>query len=166
MGFKELYESLFKEDQAIANQREIAKHMAKVLLWELKGIKALHPMVREKAILLINKCSSEDLKISITETFRSASIQQNYYDQGRKSPGSIITNAQPLESYHQYGLAFDIRFEGPNPYPSNMDIWKKVGNIGESVGLIWGGRFNDNPHFELHQGFTWKDIKDYFKRYG
>ena len=74
----------------------------------------------------------------------------------------VITNAKGLESYHQYRAAFDIAFKGNVPYPNDFAKWEKVGKIGESLGLIWGGRFNDLPHFEYHPEFTWETIKENF----
>ena len=40
---------------------------------------------------------------------------------------------------------------------------KKLGPIGEQLGLVWGGRWKsliDIPHFELHpNGKTWRDLR-------
>lgn len=40
---------------------------------------------------------------------------------------------------------------------------KKLGPIGEKLGLIWGGRWKnivDNPHYELHpNGKIWRVLK-------
>ena len=126
----------------------------------MKGIEALHPNCKSLAKLLLEK---SPYKIRITETFRTAATQKKYFNQGRISPGSIITNADELQSYHQYGLAFDIAFEGNYPYPKEYIKWKAIGEFGEKLGLIWGGRFNDNPHFEYHSGFTWKEFEEFFK---
>lgn len=161
--FQKLYEALLGESRALGNQREIAKGLSDTLLWDLKGIDALSPTVKSLALLLVEKARMNGTPIKITETFRTAAKQEEYYNQGRKSPGSIITNAKALQSYHQYGLAFDIAFEGV-PYPSDLKKWEKLGTLGESIGLVWGGRFNDNPHFEYHPGFDWQDIQDYFKK--
>jgi len=161
--FELFYKALMKENEQEAAARYISRHLARVALYELKGIDALHPDVKPLALELINQASQVSINIYLTETFRPASIQQKYYNQGRKSPGSIVTNAQPLQSYHQYGLAFDIAFKGSISYPNDNALWQKVGEIGEKTGLIWGGRFNDKPHFEYYRGYTWKDLIKHYE---
>ena len=146
-------------------QQNLSRHLAQVALYELKGIKALHPELKTIAINFLNSAYQKGFDLTITETFRTAAKQQEYYNQGRVSAGSIITNAKPLQSYHQFCLSFDVAFKGAEPYPKNMDIWKKVGELGESMGLQWGGRFNDNPHFQYvpNADYEWKNLIDYFK---
>jgi hypothetical protein len=64
---------------------------------------------------------------------------------------------KPGESAHNYGAAIDIDIiKGSR---ANEDIGGRaynslsgrLGAMGESQGLIWGGRFNDPPHFQ-HSG--------------
>ena len=43
-----------------------------------------------------------------------------------------------------------------------MEDSKKIGPIGQKIGLVWGGvwKKKDWPHFELHpKGKTWQDLK-------
>lgn len=63
-------------------------------------------------------------------------------------------------SKHQDGLAIDIvpyeiyNLHGDDKlnYDANDPIWDKIGIIGESIGLIWGGRWlkKDMGHFEYN----------------
>jgi len=71
--------------------------------------------------------------------------------------GGLRAN-RPGESAHNYGAAIDIdiikgsravtRDTAPRTYDS---LNGRLGALGEHQGLIWGGRFNDPPHFQ-HPG--------------
>ena len=82
--------------------------------------------------------------------------QAKLYAQGRALPGPVVTKAKPGQSPHNYGMAFDICFTPGNPYPPEIDErWANIGQLGESLGLSWGGpngkgdKFTwDRPHFE------------------
>ena len=115
-----------------------------------RSLDDLQSEVKTLALELIDRANQLDIEAVVTSTLRSFKEQQALYDQGRKSPGKVVTNAQPGSSYHNFGLAFDIAFrvggkitwDGP---------WETVGAIGRSIGLRWGGdfqKFKDRPHFE------------------
>jgi hypothetical protein len=81
--------------------------------------------------------------------------QDALYAQGRTASGSIVTNARgsSYSSMHQWGVAFDIiRNDGKGAYNNNDGWFDKVGKIGVSLGLEWGGSWTspiDKPHFQL-----------------
>lgn len=132
----------------------------------LARIAELHSVYQPIVIKLINM-AYEQLGITwvITDSYRSPAAQ------GKLSGG--VTNAGPLQSYHQYGLAIDIVSvrDGKITYltsdSQSVEDSKKLGPIGESLGLVWGGIFKKNgklkpdyPHFELHpNGKTWRILK-------
>lgn len=161
--FKNLFLATKKDLGDVALYQYVAKHLARVALYELKGIDALHWDLKPKCEMFLQACAKQGYNLRVTETFRTAALQNTYYAKGRTSPGSAITNAKGLESYHQYGLAFDVAFQGTDPYPKQSEKWKAIGAIGESMGLKWGGHFNDNPHFEYHPNFSWQQLITYFK---
>lgn len=91
--------------------------------------------------------------LTLTSGRRTFEEQAALYAQGRTAPGAIVTYAKPGTSYHETGLAFDVAREtlqGP-AWPADGAWWSVVGELGESLGLTWGGRFPhpDAPHFEL-----------------
>jgi len=119
----------------------------------------LHPQVRKKAEKLLALCEEKGMSVKIFETFRTVARQDELYAQGRTTKGKIVTNAQGNEykSYHQWGLAFDIiRTDTKDAWENSDKFFDKLGVLGESVELKWGGRFKDNdgnsmydgPHFE------------------
>jgi len=92
----------------------------------------------------ISKENGFDLRI--TSSYRSFDEQASLYVQGRGLPGSVVTNAKPGESSHNYGLSVDV-VDRKSGY--NID-WKELGKIGKQSGLKWGGdwwKFIDRPHF-------------------
>lgn len=94
--------------------------------------------------------------IRVTHTLRTMDEQAHLYAQGRTLPGKRVTNAKPGQSAHNYGMAFDICFAGKTPYPPEDDPrWLQLGQLGESLGLSWGGPNGkgddltwDRPHFQ------------------
>ncbi|AOA59481.1 LysM peptidoglycan-binding domain-containing protein [Acinetobacter larvae] len=130
----------------------------------LARIAELHPSYQAKVIQLINT-GFQTLGITwvITDGYRSPTAQG--------ALAKNVTNAGPLQSYHQYGLAIDVVSvrQGEITYLKNdqqsVRDSQALGPIGEQLGLVWGGRFQgkngpDYPHFELHPNAkTWRDLK-------
>lgn len=128
-----------------------------------RDLKELHPVVKVLAEKLIAECEKQGLKIGISETYRSIERQDYLYSQGRTRPGNVVTNAKgsSMSSYHQWRLAFDFfqNIKGKEYDPAFM---QKVGKIGQSLGLEWGGSwtgFKDTPHFQYTFGLSITDLK-------
>jgi len=110
--------------------------------------------------------------LRVTHTLRSHDEQLHLWMQGRRLENGVwrvvdkkkvVTKAMPGQSPHNYGAAFDVCFQGTDPYLHQFEIengspdplWEILGALGESLGLSWGGplgardRFTwDRPHFE------------------
>lgn len=125
----------------------------------------VHPYVKNKAIELIKKAYAEGIYVQITQGFRSIEEQNELYAIGRTKPGKKVTNAKGGQSIHNYGLAFDIVIlnnDGSLNWNTSDKRWKRVGQIGQSIGLEWGGTwktFKDYPHFQYTFGLTLKDLQ-------
>lgn len=126
------------------------------------ALNSLHESVRVLAQRLIEQAKRQGILVIITEGYRSPERQDQLYTQGRgddAGKGKIVTGLKGGQSWHQYGLAFDIAIAGQNGspvWPPADDVWNTLGSIGEGLGLTWGGRFSspvDKPHFEYHPGF-------------
>lgn len=93
---------------------------------------------------------------------RSKAEQDALYAQGRTAPGSVVTNAKYPWSLHCWGVALDFApVVGGKADYSNVALFERVGAIGESLGLDWGGRWTsivDRPHFQL-RGYRWQDLQ-------
>lgn len=88
------------------------------------------------------------VRIRITSTFRSRRKQLALY---RQREHSVLPAAAPGRSTHEYGLAFDA-------VSVDRDAQEWLGRLGESVGLIWGGRFRrpDPVHFQVVHPDVWQ----------
>jgi hypothetical protein len=112
----------------------------------------LHPKVQDLAVKLVAECEKIGLHIKITDCVRSKE-EQNGINASR-------TNCKFPSSYHNWGLAFDFcRYEdvdkdgkiSDDAYNDKGDFFRKVGQVGKSIGLGWGGDFKslyDGPHME------------------
>lgn len=124
----------------------------------------VHPSIREKALVLVQRCHAENIFIQVTQGLRTMAQQEAIYAQGRTTAGSIVSNAKPGYSYHNYGLAFDIvvlTIDGKANWTVNSE-WNRAGKIGQSLGLEWGGawtNFVDYPHFQITFGLTTAQLR-------
>lgn len=124
----------------------------------------LLPLVERKKNTLIKVMQILGTPIAMTNGYRSFEEQERLYAQGRSTPGPIVTNARGGQSYHQYGVAFDVAFlvNGKLSWDNSLP-WQRLGKWGEFIGLEWGGRWVeliDRPHFQLTKGYS----LDQFKR--
>lgn len=121
----------------------------------MRDITKLHPTLQDKLKLLQQKCTEQGLKIGISECVRTVAEQDSLYAKGRTTGGSKVTNARgsTYSSMHQWGVAVDFyRNDGKGTYNDNDGFFTKVGKIGQSIGLEWGGAWKsikDKPHFQL-----------------
>lgn len=151
----------------------------------MKDITLCHPRLQTLAERLKKECEMQGIKIKTGETFRTAAEQDELYAQGRTKPGNIVTNAKgsTYSSQHQWGIAFDFLLDmdidgdgqkTDDAYNDSSGLFEKVGSIGKSLGLGWGGDWSgivDRPHFYLPDwGSTTSTLKrlfgtfDHFKK--
>lgn len=118
-----------------------------------RDITKLHPRLQAKIDCLIYSCKIAGLTIGISECYRTVKEQDELYAQGRTKPGKIVTKAKGGYSMHNWGVAFDFyRRDGKGAFNDKDGFFEKVGKIGQSIGLEWGGSWtsiNDAPHFQL-----------------
>ncbi len=130
---------------------------------ESREISDLHLVLQRGVKEFIKRCKSEGLNIRITQTLRDSEYQDWLYAKGRTSGGSIVTNARGGNSFHNYGLAFDICKNIKGKEYSDLIFFHRCGQIWEDMGGKWGGNFKsfkDNPHFEFTNGLSTKDLRN------
>ena len=155
MMFKKLFQALISQQQKNQPKNDIALHLAKIALYDLKGQDSLHPSVSSKYAQLEQRMRELGKPIWLSDSFRTVS-QQN-------ALSSKVTNAGGLSSYHQYGLAFDVAFVTHRWKPPSKNWWTVLGREGKKLGLTWGGDWGwDFGHFEYHPNFTWEDLRPHF----
>lgn len=127
-----------------------------------RDIKDLHPKVKAMAEKFLCECKAAGLNVTIYSTYRDHESQNELYAQGRTKPGKVVTKAKGGDSFHNWKVAFDAApiVNGSIPW-NDAKLFEKMGAIGESVGLEWGGRwkFKDMPHFQFTGGLSIADFK-------
>ncbi len=119
-----------------------------------RSLDDLLPAVAALAQQLLDECERQEFPIFVTSTLRTFFEQDQLFAQGRTKPGKIVTYARGGESNHNHGRAFDVAFKSPpaaDPF-DDANPWERIGEIGKSLGLEWGGdwtRFSDRPHFQI-----------------
>lgn len=150
----------------------------------------LYPPLIGKANLFIADCEACGVKILITQGLRTFAEQNALYAEGRSAPGKIVTNAKGGQSYHNFGLAFDIVPIDANGNPiwdTSNEAWttaKEIGDLhpgspdtridpqrmaeiisqelGLSLGADWT-KFKDIPHYELTGGVPLQVLRNLYK---
>lgn len=129
-----------------------------------RRIEDLVPEMQEKAREFAGEMATAGVPFIFTSTRRTKEEQVELYARGRTKPGRKVT--WTLKSKHIEGTAFDIAVckAGIPEWNVKIDVdedgipdYFEAGQIGESIGLVWGGRFKDargKPipdfcHFEL-----------------
>ena len=146
----------------------------------LERLDSLDPDVKAKAMQLILKAAHAGIPLRITQAYRTLQEQAVLYAQGRQSLESVnvlrrrlgwsdlkdyenrvVTHAAAGQSWHNFRRAFDV-------VPMHTGVpdwlsphWEQIGELGESVGLEWGGRWQhkDMPHFQDRGGLTLAEMQ-------
>lgn len=132
-----------------------------------RSLDELHPIVKEKVQQFIQKCDENGIDLLVTSTYRDHESQNALYAQGRTTPGKKVTNAKAGQSWHNWRVAVDVvPLRNGKPVwgttGADWELWEAVGNIGESVGLEWAGRwktFKEYAHFQYTGGLKLADFQ-------
>ncbi len=126
-------------------------------------LQQLHPICRDKAIDAYNeacKATPAGVHPFIDQTYRTFEESDKLYQQGRTTPGEIVSNAKAGQSWHNYGLALDFHLQvnDKDIWDQHNPNWMVVVNIFKAHGFNWGGEFpgtfKDYPHLEYKGGYT------------
>lgn len=113
----------------------------------------LEPAFRQRLLLVIKMMREQHgYQVVLLEGYRSPARQDQL-----AARGTHVTGAAAYQSYHQYGLAADCAFYRDGKLviterdPWAMKGYELFGDLAESVGLTWGGRWRmrDFGHVEL-----------------
>ena len=106
--------------------------------------RALHDLsdtFRPLACELLARCVEAKIPVMIIDTLRTEAEQADNIAKG------VSGDAIDIAPY----AVFDIGGRNELQWDSDADVWTQIGAIGESVGLRWGGRWEqrDLGHFEV-----------------
>lgn len=131
-------------------------------------LNGLDPRVAAMGRAHLVACEKEGIVLHVTQGLRTMAEQTALYEQGRNGRGHIVTNAKAGQSFHNYGLAYDVCPSQPNgAFDWSTDgpavaRWQRIGALGKALGLRWGGDFHsikDLPHFEWSGSLTLHDLE-------
>jgi len=118
----------------------------------------VNPILADKVRVLYNMLEPEGIIIRVTEGLRSWNEQQRLYEQGRTTPGKIVTNCPGGHSWHNLGLAVDVAPNDPSKpiripdWNEDHPDWKRIEAVAASIGFVCGCNFRtrkDSPHLQL-----------------
>lgn len=128
-----------------------------------RDVKDLNLKVATKCNQFIDSCKKQGIDVLITSTYRDAESQNALYAQGRTAPGKKVTNAKGGQSFHNWKVAFDfVPLVNGKAMWSDTALFTKCGEIAESVGLEWAGRwktFKELAHCQYTGGLTLQDFQ-------
>ena len=125
---------------------KIKINSAYAIVRRINALDILYPPFACLIIKLFAKARSEKLSVCIYETYRSQERQRELFNKG--------ATKLKKNGMHHFGIAADFVFldiDG-NPSWDGKYNWARMGKIGQSLGLEWGGSwidFVDKPHFQL-----------------
>jgi len=111
-------------------------------------IRALSPEIQDAAFWLVYVVRNAGFPLQITSSVRTRAEQEALVISGR---------SQTRQSAHLRGEAFDVDIHGFGRDQVPLWFWEQLGQLGEYLGLRWGGRwsgFRDYGHFENPRSFV------------
>lgn len=111
-----------------------------------RDLKDLVEPVQTRAHAFITACKKQGIDVLITSTYRDYESQNALYAQGRTKAGKRVTNARGGQSWHNFRCAFDfVPLVNGKAQWNDLRTFRKCGEIAESVGLEWAGRWKSFP---------------------
>jgi peptidoglycan L-alanyl-D-glutamate endopeptidase CwlK len=133
-----------------------------------KNIATLNKKVQPLATKLIETAVAQGIDVKVISGHRTYAEKKELYAQGRSKPGLIVTKAKGGQSNHNFATAFDVGIFDGKKYVEESEDYDKVGKIGESLGLEWGGswKFYDAPHFQYNEGRSMAQLREAYDKHG
>lgn len=132
-----------------------------------RDLRDAHPVLAEKVGEVMREFAraASPRTLIVTCTYRSPAEQLELYRQGRSRPGKKVTECDGVRKVSMHNvlparavdLAVVIDPDGPaGPLKPRVEWdelpeYRRMGEIAESLGLVWGGRWAkfDGPHLQL-----------------
>lgn len=140
-----------------------------------KFLSSVHPQLAARIRQLASALQQRTppIRCVVTSGLRTFAEQEALFAQGRTRPGSIVTNARPGQSYHNYGLAVDLASLRTDSdaidWRDHSPNWPIIGETGQRLGIEWGGvwrSFVDRPHWQLTTGLRLSECLELHRRGG
>jgi hypothetical protein len=136
-------------------------------------IEGLHPSLRYDAARFINAVKDRhgrQLRIPDGSGHRTFEEQDALYAKGRTTSGDPVTPLRGGESYHNYGLGFDVAPLNSDGRTPNYKIdLAPFAPIAKEHGLEWGGNFKshyDPLHYQRTYGYSADQLRQMMEQDG
>ena len=136
-------------------------------------IATLHLAAQDKARRFMAALDAADypLTVKFIQSSRTYKEQDDLFAIGRTRPGRKVTNARGGQSNHNFAIAWDIGIFRGGEYLDGDNAaeaaeYRKVAEITEMDGLLWGGNwasFPDMPHYQLETGRNTSETRPLFE---
>lgn len=115
-----------------------------------KQLDSLQQLMRQRTFEFLSRLIEANIPVMIINTLRTKAEQDINIANGvswTKNSKHLIGNAIDICPYSIFQEHGDDKLQ----WDANDPIWNKIGAIGESCGLKWGGRWiqKDLGHFEI-----------------
>ena len=119
-----------------------------------RAIETLEPDVEAIAREHLETARAEGIDVRVRRARVTRAEQERVFQSMRSRFGPNARVARPGTSIHETGRAYDVYImdgNGDRIVDGSHPAYQRVGEIGESLGLTWGGRWRprpDMPHFQ------------------
>jgi len=119
-----------------------------------RNIQSLQCDAQTAARRSLNAIRAKGLDARIISGTRTYGEQTALFRQGRfGNKGPVVTNARAGQSWHNFGLAWDIGVFNDGDYIADDDRpYRQAGPVGKVAEVEWGGdwiSFKDYPHYQF-----------------
>jgi RHS repeat-associated protein len=130
----------------------------------LEALRSLEPHVAAYGALHLTAIAEAGIHVRVTEGYRTYERQDSYFKNG-------VSAARAGQSFHNFRLAYDIAvIDSRGRYVKEGSDYRylRAGELGEQVGLKWGGRWKtpDAVHFELPGGRSISEVRREWEEQG
>lgn len=129
--------------------------MSEILLARIDTTK-LYPPFAAALKAMLDDAFQQGISYWAVSGFRTYGEQMALWQQGRTSPGPVVTRAKGGESAHNFGIAVDLCRDGIiNRAGLQADYkpesYEMLAVLAPAYGLVWGGSWAhpDRPHVQL-----------------
>ena len=116
----------------------------------IRGLRLDAQALARRSLKALRAAGFDARIISGTRTYAE---QNALYRQGRfGNPGPVVTRARGGQSWHNFGLAWDIGLFNGGAYITTDAKYRQAAAAGKIAGLEWGGdwaSFPDFPHYQV-----------------
>jgi len=106
----------------------------------MASLRSLDPRAYPIAQAFVALLERAGVSVTVTSTRRDLDQQARLYA-AYKAGRSKYPAAPPGQSTHGLGIAFDLHLDPP--------VYAAAGALWERIGGTWGGRFDDEIHFDF-----------------